>query len=70
LDAAAGAIKDWPTLCVALSSSAAAGALFTRIDCASLVFPLLLPQGRHQSNQRERATTSVALFFFCFNGLL
>ena len=39
---------------------------FSRIDCASLVFPLLLPQGRIQSNQRERATTSVALFFFLF----
>ena len=37
--------EDWPTLRVALSSCAAAGTVSRRIDCAPLVFPLLLPQG-------------------------
>ena len=52
-----------------LSSTAATGAPFPRIDCAALVFPLLLPQGRHQSKQRERTTTSVVLFFFLLCGV-
>ena len=37
---------------------------FRGLPSLLLGFPLLLPQGRHQSNQRERVTTSVALLFF------